>query len=667
MSISVILSECLSGVGEYKLKPYCEKRWLFLHDLIIWSGSDRSGYSREVRFSDHTWKPIGEKHSISFNDLSNEFQYEFKLITLALYTSGVGEGMPALKWSTIIHGIRSLRLLARFLQTKHINSWMELNRIHKLKRINYFSEAMNVVGAISKPRLSYTLNTSIKWLVYYDLLNQESSKIIFDKLNSIVSIYQKNDNKKHPVIPTRVLKVLISQVIAELDLIEKNIGSWIEFQKSEIHRIQAHQFKIINGRYQGLSNTKKIKATFLNINRVRGLVNILVLAFTGMRDGESLALKHDCLVVREDNNGDLIYFLSSELTKTTEGVQKVEWVCGETVAKYIKLICSLNEIVYEKALSIINHMALEISDEYLNELQQGLKHKHIFSSSYALTGCGFFSMNKRPVTAAFNISSFFKIPVDLSDIQQLDRLGCNYKSVAPNNIEKHQKYEPGDYFNFTPHQFRHTFAWFIIANRLGELDDIRYQYKHLWLNMTLVYAQRGFDSVGELLNIADELSEKITHLTVKDIVESSLNGKVAGNGGVRFSARIKEMLGNQTSNSIQPQFKDMNQLVDFISNNSNDLRGVAHGYCTKNRECKVKNIADPSHCIYCDGYIATPRHLPYWKAIQVSCEHKIQVIESATDDARAKLDSFYLVLKSNLIAANTIIQQLESSEGINLA
>ena len=55
------------------------------------------------------------------------------------------------------------------------------------------------------------------------------------------------------------------------------------------------------------------------------------------------------------------------------------------------------------------------------------------------------------------------------------------------------------------------------------------------------------------------------------------------------------------------------------------------------------------------------------KRFKISCEHKIQVIESATDDARAKLDSFYLVLKSNLIAANTIIQQLESSEGVNLA
>ncbi|MBF4296331.1 integrase, partial [Vibrio anguillarum] len=114
---------------------------------------------------------------------------------------------------------------------------------------------------------------------------------------------------------------------------------------------------------------------------------------------------------------------------------------------------------------------------------------------------------------------------------------------------------------------------FIIANRLGELDDIRYQYKHLWQNMTLVYAQRGFESIGELLNIADEFSEHITSLTVNEIVEASLDGNIAGHGGARFSSRIKEMLGNQVEENVQPHFKDINQLVEFISKSSNDLRG----------------------------------------------------------------------------------------------
>ena len=114
MSISFVLSECLSGIGEYNIKPYCEKRWLSLRDEIVWSGSDRIGYSREVRLSDATWKPIGEKIGISFNELGIEFEYEFKILILALYTSGIGEGMPPLKWSTIINGARSLMTIADF-------------------------------------------------------------------------------------------------------------------------------------------------------------------------------------------------------------------------------------------------------------------------------------------------------------------------------------------------------------------------------------------------------------------------------------------------------------------------------------------------------------------------------------------------------------------------
>ena len=103
MSISFVLSECLSGIGEYNIKPYCEKRWLSLRDEIVWSGSDRIGYSREVRLSDATWKPIGEKIGISFNELGIEFEYEFKILILALYTSGCS---GQLKLATVLEFFR---------------------------------------------------------------------------------------------------------------------------------------------------------------------------------------------------------------------------------------------------------------------------------------------------------------------------------------------------------------------------------------------------------------------------------------------------------------------------------------------------------------------------------------------------------------------------------
>src|SRR5690606_25164564 len=121
--------------------------------------------------------------------------------------------------------------------------------------------------------------------------------------------------------------------------------------------------------------------------------------------------------------------------------------------------------------------------------------------------------------------------------------------------------------NFTPHQFRHTFAWFIIANRLGELDDIRYQFKHLWESMTLIYAKRGYESIGELLNLADQYSEEMTKLTVTELVQYSEERSIAGKGGNKFSQRIREMLGDQHTSGTQAHFKDASQLIEYVSKN----------------------------------------------------------------------------------------------------
>lgn len=247
MSISVVLSECLSGNGEYNLKPYCEKRWLALRDEIIWSGSDRSGYSREVRLSDATWKPISEKLGISFNELSIEFEYEFKILILALYTSGIGEGMPPLKWSTIINGARSLMTIARFLCVKRIHSWIKLDQLSLLKISHYCAEAISYIGANDKPSLCISINTAIKWMRCYGLLSEEAINVISDKLTPVVSAHQTNGRKKHPVIPTGVLKQLISKVISELDVIDEVRDEWIRLQSDEIRRIEKGQYKIVKG------------------------------------------------------------------------------------------------------------------------------------------------------------------------------------------------------------------------------------------------------------------------------------------------------------------------------------------------------------------------------------------------------------------------------------
>ena len=66
----------------------------------------------------------------------------------------------------------------------------------------------------------------------------------------------------------------------------------------------------------------------------------------------------------------------------------------------------------------------------------------------------------------------------------------------------------------------------------------------------------------------------------------------------------------------QPHFNNTQELIDFATKNSDSVRGLPHGYCTKGAGCKIKNASDPSHCLYCDTYYVTPSHLPYWKAIK---------------------------------------------------
>jgi integrase len=90
----------------------------------------------------------------------------------------------------------------------------------------------------------------------------------------------------------------------------------------------------------------------------------------------------------------------------------------------------------------------------------------------------------------------YRIQVTSTDIEQLEKMSCNYKSVSQKSGKRGLKYKVGDFFNFTAHQFRHTFAWFIIANQLGDLDDTKYQFKHLNRVMTFVCSERGYESLN---------------------------------------------------------------------------------------------------------------------------------------------------------------------------
>ena len=257
-----------------------------------------------------------------------------------------------------------------------------------------------------------------------------------------------------------------------------------------------------------------------------------------------------------------------------------------------------------------------------------------------------------------NINKMFSIRVTEHDIAELERMGCNYQSVSSNHKKFKKPYKVGDFFNFTAHQFRHTFAWFIVANRLGDLDDIKYQYKHLENMMSLVYSQRGYESMEELIGLTESFSEFMISQAMEDMVSAAQDGTLAGKGGQNFIAKLTEILADDLTTGSTPHFKNMEELITFAAKHTNNFRGVSHGYCTKGSECKVRNAADPSHCVWCDSYIATPRHLPHWLVVKKRCESQLAAFEKFPSEIKQRLKAFSTALNDNLEAANIIIDQL---------
>ena len=176
--------------------------------------------------------------------------------------------------------------------------------------------------------------------------------------------------------------------------------------------------------------------------------------------------------------------------------------------------------------------------------------------------------------------------------------------------------------------------------------------------MTLVYSQRGYETMEELINLTESFSEFMVSQAMTDMVQAAENGVLAGRGGQNFITRMSEILSDDLSTGNSPHFSTMQELLTFTAKHTSNFRGLSHGYCTKGNECKVRNAADPSHCVNCSSYIATPKHLPHWVVIQQRCESQLQSFEQFPDEMKQRFLSFSTALTDNLNAANTIINQL---------
>ena len=124
-----------------------------------------------------------------------------------------------------------------------------------------------------------------------------------------------------------------------------------------------------------------------------------------------------------------------------------------------------------------------------------------------------------------------------------------------------KEYKVGDYFNFTPHQFRHTFAFFMITNNLCSIQEIKHQFKHVSGAMSYIYSKRAIYS--DIIKRSKSLDETLKIKSLMGFSDSIKSHKGIG-GGVKYIFNALNLKDFKYNISVDPfMFKGLEQVNTF--------------------------------------------------------------------------------------------------------
>jgi len=348
----------------------------------------------------------------------------------------------------------------------------ELDHLDELRTRNIIREMVVDMKMHKHPSVATALLKAMHWTRAYNLI---SNPCVYQLMNEYLSpfvLLKKSRRNKHSIIPPRILKKLLIESELQVEKAQQMFESWSAIQlrlNQSISNLSSAHFN--DGTYiDALNNDEQneLAKYHQTINKLRTYVFILVLSYTGMRYGEAIALPDDAALEREGE-----YYLKTLLSKTTDGTQCLEWIANKTTYDAVVLLSKINQIYRERAKLLLEHHSDALPCTRRINMQYGLSNRELFNVQQHKQSCQFTINEKLHKNGFSNINTLFSIPVTAEDIELLNRMTCNYQSVTHNHKGFRKPYQQGMLFNFSAHQFRHTFAWFIVANRLGDLDDIK--------------------------------------------------------------------------------------------------------------------------------------------------------------------------------------------------
>ncbi|KAB0287058.1 phage integrase family protein [Vibrio fortis] len=696
MDITYLIDQLhvVDSAGQLKLKQLCFEEYQRLNECVLWR-TDRGQLNliKNVTFGDVEYKGKARSENTMTFTGSELFDYELKALAILYHKIGYIEGDYGFRWSTTIGVLTPLKKLALFLSERNYDSFRQFNQVHPIMQRNLINSFLLANGSENGLDLRGVASArkqildSLPVIHRYGLFSDDTAASFYDVINTIPNFETEDYSTSHPVIPTRILKQVIQQSKDRIDEAERLIPEWEKANGRLISRLiegKPKFSKLIDNtasavirRYMSShhNSNKELKAEldrlYETFKYFRVDVYVQVLAFTGMRNQEVAALKNDAAKSRDDR-----FYIQSVLSKTAPSGMNLNWVTNADACRAVRILSRFNKSILKRAQVLLEYHREVMTQELIYHLEDGIKQNRLFGvlpskSAVRFTdNCKLTTRSNSPgKDGKFNLNEY-RFELSECDLQQLDMMNCNYKGMS--GTRRRTQYREGEKFNITPHQFRHTFAWFIVANRLGDLDDVKYQFKHLSSSMSMVYSHRGYETIEELVDIIEGFDAQVTEKLATELASKAQVRRLSGGGGQRWVKAAEALQISVTNIGMENNdkailtkkktlhFRDIDQYKAFLVKHLKGVRGLPHGLCIGGEDCKIKNAAVPTGCVLCGNYLVSERHLPHWKAMESYALNKLNIFERATPEQQAPYQLLADSWRATLQSARMIIEQVET-------
>ncbi len=320
-----------------------------------------------------------------------------------------------------------------------------------------------------------------------------------------------------------------------------------------------------------ITNLREALALFKNLS---GGCLWGLMARTGMRGDEMYNLNTDQGCTNDIIDRQNIFVIHANLSKTVRGSQSIqdEFVTTEIGMKAYKT---------------------------LQALHTPLRKRHPSSQSFFHKIKGNFSSITKPQLAIHSITWFKEAMGEELALTNEDLI--DLKVSDPNlSFELNKNYE------FTPHQLRRSFAYYLIGFELCNFPQLKQQFSHVSMAMARHYAKNAskFQKIRHReRTLANEIDNERINQKARvylNIYEKLANKeRVAGGKGKEFAKSMIKTNRNLFKDKVDNDMLSLSYWKKQIRNQNRHLHAVAPGiYCTSTT-CGLRTLVNLIECVDC--------------------------------------------------------------------